>query len=63
MASRKCKQGKENDLRDEMIEMFLKELSMLREENKDQKIEYKKLKNSVDESLEFMNKIIKKMLK
>ena len=42
MASRKCKQGKENDLRDEMKEMkemFLKELSMLREEYKDQKME------------------------
>ena len=36
MASRK--QGKENYLRDEMKEMFLKELFMLREEYKDQKL-------------------------
>ena len=62
MASRKCNQEKENDLRDEMKEMkenFLKELSMLREENKDKKMEYKKLKNSVEESLEFMKKNLK----
>ena len=47
MANRKCKQGKENDLRDdmkEMKEMLLKELSMLRKEYNDQKMEYKKLK-------------------
>ena len=39
-----------------MKEMFLKELSMLREEYKDQKMEYKKQKNSVDKLHEFMTK-------
>ena len=65
MSSRKCKQGKENDLRDdmkEMKEMLLKELSMLRKEYNDQKMEYKKLKNSVEESLEFMNKKFEEIL-
>ena len=65
MANRKCKQGKENDLRDdmkEMKEMLLKELSMLRKEYNDQKMEYKKLKNSVEESLEFMNKKFEEIL-
>ena len=65
MASRKCKQGKENDLRDDMKEMkkmLLKELPMLRKEYNDQKMEYKKLKNSVEESLEFMNKKFEEML-
>ena len=47
----------------EMKEMFLKELSMSREEYKDQKMEYKKLKNSVEESLEFMNKKFEDLLK
>ena len=46
-----------------MKEMFLKELSMLREKCKDQKMEYKKLKNSVEESLEFMNKKFEDLLK
>ena len=65
MSSRKCKQGKENDLRDDMKkmkEMLLKELSMLRKEYNDQKMEYKKLKNSVEESLEFMNKKFEEIL-
>ena len=65
MASRKGKQAKEIDMRDEMKdmkEMLVNQLSMLREEYKDQKIELKKLKNSVDESLEFMNNKFEKML-
>ena len=46
----------------DMKEMLVNQLSMLREEYKDQKIELKKLKNSVDESLEFMNNKFEKML-
>ena len=45
-----------------MKEMLLKELSMLRKEYNDRKMEYKKLKNSVEESLEFMNKKFEEML-
>ena len=45
----------------EIKEMLLKELSMLRKEYNDQKMD-KKLKNSVKESFEFMNKKFEEIL-
>ena len=56
-------QGIENDMRIEMKDMFMKELSLSREETMDMKNNtIKSPKSLVDDSVEFINSKLEKML-